>query len=43
MLQPLVSVIVVNWNGREYLGECLDSLRNQAFLDFKVVVVDNGS
>jgi GT2 family glycosyltransferase len=43
MLQPLVSVIVVNWNGREYLGECLESLRSQTLLDFEVIVVDNGS
>jgi GT2 family glycosyltransferase len=42
-LQPLVSVIVVNWNGREYLGECLDSLCRQTFPDFEVIVVDNGS
>jgi len=42
-LQPLVSVIVVNWNGREYLGECLDSLGRQTFPDFEVIVVDNGS
>ena len=43
MLQPLVSVIVINWNGRAYLGECLNSLRNQTFLDFEVILVDNGS
>jgi GT2 family glycosyltransferase len=43
MPQPMVSVIVVNWNGKAYLGECLISLRNQTFLDFEVIVVDNGS
>jgi hypothetical protein len=43
MLLPLASDIVVNWNGRKYLGECLNSLRNQAFLDFEVILVDNGS
>lgn len=40
---PLVRVIVVNWNGREYSGECLRSLRNQTFSDFEVFLVDNGS
>ena len=39
----LVSVIVVNWNGKEYLGECLRSLRAQTFSDFEVILVDNGS
>ncbi len=43
MLQPLVSVIVVNWNGKAYLGACLTSLCNQTFLDFELIVVDNGS
>ncbi len=40
---PAVSVIVVNWNGRAHLGECLNSLHNQTFLDFEVILVDNGS
>jgi GT2 family glycosyltransferase len=40
---PLVSVIIVNWNGRHLLGECLDSLLVQRFRDFEIIVVDNGS
>jgi GT2 family glycosyltransferase len=40
---PYFSVVVLNWNGRELLDECLSSLRGQAFRDFEVVVVDNGS
>jgi len=40
---PCVSVIVVNWNGKNCLGECLESLCNQSFLDFEIIVVDNGS
>jgi len=43
MLPRSISVIVVNWNGKEYLGECLDSLRRQTFRDFEVILVDNGS
>lgn len=41
--RPRVSVIIVNWNGKEYLPECLDSLRDQTYHDFEAVVVDNGS
>ena len=37
------AVIIVNWNGREYLRVCLDSLQKQTHPDFRVVVVDNGS
>jgi len=40
---PLVSIIIVNWNGKHLLGECLDSLSTQSFKDFEVIVVDNGS
>ncbi len=40
---PLVSVIVVNWNGLAYLPECLDSLAAQSYPALEVIVVDNGS
>ena len=38
-----VSVIVVNWNGRALLSECLESLRKQVYTCFSTVLVDNGS
>jgi GT2 family glycosyltransferase len=37
------SVIVLSWNGIEYLGPCLDAVLSQDFADFEVIVVDNGS
>ena len=40
---PLVSVIVVNWNGLDYLPGCLDSLAAQSYPALDVIVVDNGS
>lgn len=39
----IVSVIIVNWNGRHFLQECLDSVLVQKFDDYEVIVVDNGS
>ena len=42
-MSPLVSIIIVNWNGCAHLEECLDSLVAQTFRDFEVVLVDNGS
>jgi GT2 family glycosyltransferase len=36
-------VVVVNWNRRELLRACLDSLARQTHRNFEVVVVDNGS
>ena len=43
MNAPLLSVIIVNWNGKEYLPACLDSLMDQSCSDFETIVVDNGS
>jgi GT2 family glycosyltransferase len=40
---PRVSILIVNWNGKHHLPECLDSLAGQTFRDFEVVLVDNGS
>jgi GT2 family glycosyltransferase len=43
MSQPLVYVIVLNWNGKDDTVECLDSLMKMSYPNFRVVVVDNGS
>jgi hypothetical protein len=42
-MSPVVSVIVLNWNGGEYLRSCLDSLFTQDYDNLEVIVVDNGS
>jgi len=42
-MTPDVSVVVINWNGRDYLRACLESLACQEAVDFEVIVVDNGS
>jgi GT2 family glycosyltransferase len=39
----LISVVVVNWNRRELLRACLDSLARQTDASFEIIVVDNGS
>ena len=41
--EMVISVVVVNWNRKELLRACLDSLAAQTFTDFEVIVVDNGS
>ena len=40
---PLASVVIPNWNGKRFLEECLDSLKEQSFRDFEIILVDNGS
>ena len=39
----LVSIVIVNWNGKRFLSGCLGSLQAQSFSNFEVVFVDNGS
>ncbi len=39
-----MSVVIVNWNGKHLLGECLDALRAQKDIqDVEIILVDNGS
>ena len=40
---PRASVIIVNYNGREYLEECLHLLLNKDCRDYEVILVDNAS
>jgi len=42
-LSPLVSIVVVNFNGAKFLPGCLDSLTAVSYPNREVVVVDNGS
>lgn len=36
-------VVVLNWNGRNYIRDCVRSALAQTFPDYRVIVVDNGS
>jgi GT2 family glycosyltransferase len=40
---PGVSIVIVCWNSAAYLPRCLQSLVDQTYRDFEVIVVDNGS
>ncbi len=43
-LHPLISVIVLNYNGAPWLDRCLTSLRNQTIFDtLEILVADNAS
>jgi N-acetylglucosaminyl-diphospho-decaprenol L-rhamnosyltransferase len=40
---PILSVIVVNWNGAHFLPRCLQSLQVQTLRHVQVILADNGS
>ena len=47
MTGAVVQVVIVNWNGREFLGDCLRAVQGQQFAApgaaVDVLVIDNGS
>ena len=40
---PVLSIIVPVYNVEQYLGKCLDSIKNQSFKDFEAILIDDGS
>ena len=40
---PLVSVLIANHNYREYLGQSIESVLNQTYPHFELIVCDDGS
>lgn len=41
--QPLVSIIVLNYNAKEFLINCIDSIFHSNYQNFEVILVDNNS
>lgn len=39
----MVSILILNYNGKEYLKDCLTSVLSQTFSDFEVILFDNCS
>lgn len=43
VMQPLVSIIIVTLNAGKYLRECLDSVINQSYKHFEIIIKDGQS
>lgn len=43
MEQPSVSIIVVNYNGTEDTLECLESIQNVDYQNYRIILIDNAS
>ena len=40
---PLISIIVPCFNNEKYVEKCLDSINQQSFKDFEVIIINDGS
>ena len=43
MKKMMMSVVIVNYNGRDYVGEAIESILASDYRELEVVVVENGS
>lgn len=41
--EPLVDIIIVNWNYARYVADAIKSVKDQSYRNFRCIVVDNGS
>ncbi len=39
----VVSILIVTWNSVAYLPRCLESLNEQSYKEFEIIIIDNGS
>ena len=42
-MEPCVSIIVPIYNAENYIRRCIDSILNQEFTDFELILADDGS
>jgi hypothetical protein len=42
-MNELVSIIILNYNGKRFLKDCLDSLLAQTYPEFEIILFDNAS
>ncbi len=42
-MSDAVSIILVNYNGMNYLESCINSIQQQSYLNYEIIIVDNAS
>jgi GT2 family glycosyltransferase len=41
--EVVLSILIVNFNGKDFLGPCFDSIRQHVTIPYEIIVVDNAS
>ena len=42
-MEPKINILVLNWNGGEYLSKCLESIKTLDYQNYIITVIDNNS
>ena len=42
-MNKLVSIVIINYNGKDYLKKCVSSILKNRYQNFEIIVVDNAS
>jgi GT2 family glycosyltransferase len=42
-MQPLVYIVILNWNGLQDTMRCVASLEQQVYVNYRILIIDNGS
>ena len=43
MINPSVNILILNWNGKDILYDCVKSIFNSNYRNYKITIIDNGS
>lgn len=43
MKKGLISLVIINYNNKEYLSKCINSIMNQTYKDLEIIFIDNES
>jgi hypothetical protein len=42
-MKPLISIIIINYNGFHLLKDCIDSILKNKYSNYEIIIADNGS